>query len=126
MRLRIDPLSEIPIYRQIVHQVRHLILSGNLQGEDQLPSSRSLGLELNVNMLTVQKAYKELRDEGLIYNRRGEGAFVQGNLSQTKIICQEEILGHFQTTIQKALLYGLNEKEIRALFEQGIKESKCI
>jgi GntR family transcriptional regulator len=122
MRLRIDPLSEIPIYRQIVNQVRHLILSGNLDAEAQLPSSRNLGMELNVNMLTVQKAYKELREEGLIYNRRGEGSYVLGDLAKTQVICQGEILDHFKKIVQKAALYGLKKEEIRTLFDQSLKE----
>lgn len=123
MNLRIEPLSEIPIYRQIASQLKDMILSGTLAIDEPLPSSRNLAIELKVNMLTVQKAFKELNEEELIYYRRGEGAFVSNIKNKSKKICEDEITNQFRSSIQKAILYGLNDKEIGALFERARKES---
>jgi GntR family transcriptional regulator len=74
--LRINTSSDVPIYKQIVEQLRFKILSSKIQAHEKLPGSRALGLELKTNPLTIQKAYQELRNMGLIYNKRGEGSFV--------------------------------------------------
>ena len=62
----IDPMSRQPVYEQIIRQMERFILSGMLAPGDQLPSVRSLSLELSINPNTIQKAYSELDVRGII------------------------------------------------------------
>ena len=64
----IDPMSRQPVYEQIIRQMERFILSGMLAPGDQLPSVRSLSLELSINPNTIQKAYSELDVRGIIYS----------------------------------------------------------
>jgi GntR family transcriptional regulator len=76
MLFQIDASSMVPIYAQIVGQVRAGIASGTLRGGDPLPSARQLASELRVNPNTVAQAYRELDREGLTTVQRGQGTFV--------------------------------------------------
>jgi DNA-binding transcriptional regulator YhcF (GntR family) len=76
MLFEIDTLSAAPIYGQIAACVRRAIADGSLKPGSKLPPSRDLARELDVNMHTVQRAYSELRDEGLLELRQGRGAIV--------------------------------------------------
>ena len=66
MQLQINPADEVPIYRQIVHQVRAAVAGGYLKAGDKLPSHRELGEELVVAPLTVKKAYEVLERDGVV------------------------------------------------------------
>ena len=68
--------SDVPLYLQIRHQVRHLIISQTLKEGDLLPSIRILAAQLNINPNTVAQAYRELTNDGLITTRQGQGTFV--------------------------------------------------
>ena len=72
----IDPGDAIPIWKQIEDEIRRLIAIGRLAPDDSIPSVRDLARKLQVNPATVSKAYQELRSEGLLEVRRGEGTFV--------------------------------------------------
>jgi GntR family transcriptional regulator len=76
MQLHIQPGDEVPIYRQIMHQISDAIAGGRLRPHDRLPSQRELALELVISHLTVKKAYEELERAGLIHTQRGRGTFV--------------------------------------------------
>jgi GntR family transcriptional regulator len=76
MFLPVDPSSGLPIYRQIVDQVRRMIVAGGLAVGERLPSVRELSATLQINPLTVAKAYGELELAGLVEMRRGLGVFV--------------------------------------------------
>jgi GntR family transcriptional regulator len=76
LHLQIDPLSGIPVYRQIMDQVRYYVGSGVLEPGDQLPSIRDLAQRLAVNPTTVVKAYGELQHGQVIEMRHGKGVFV--------------------------------------------------
>ena len=78
MLFALDPSSPIPLYTQIVEQVRAAVAGDGLRPEDPLPSVRQLAAELRVNPNTVVQAYRELEREGLVYVRRGQGTFVAG------------------------------------------------
>jgi GntR family transcriptional regulator len=67
----IDPSSGVPVYRQLMDQVRFLIASGRLEPGDPLPSTRSLSAELGVNPMTVSKAYGYLERDGVVERRPG-------------------------------------------------------
>ena len=74
--LKPNPSSGVPIYLQLMEQVKHAIETGALRPGEQLPSIRPLAEELVVNPNTVAKAYRELEHEGVIELRQGAGAFV--------------------------------------------------
>ena len=66
----------VPLYLQLVQQVKHFIATGRLTAEDELPPVRVLAQQLVVNPQTVVRAYRELEMAGLIYKRRGAGTYV--------------------------------------------------
>jgi GntR family transcriptional regulator len=79
MLIEIDAASAVPIYSQIAACVRRAIGSRAIKPGDRLPPIRDLAEELDINMHTAQRAYVELRDEGLIELRQGRGAIVARN-----------------------------------------------
>lgn len=76
MWFHLDPSSGLPIYRQLVDQVKQAVVGGVLKPGDRLPSVRDLAVDLAINPHTVAKAYQELEREGVITVPRGKGAFI--------------------------------------------------
>lgn len=76
MEFRLDTASGLPVYRQIIQQIEHAILSGRLAPGDRLPTIRALSVELKVNPNTIQKAYAELELRGIVSTQVGSGTFV--------------------------------------------------
>lgn len=88
----IDYQDSRPIYEQIVENFKLQMYKGILQPDDQMPSVRSLAMELSTNPNTVQKAYAELERQGFIYTVKGRGNFVKGNDELKKSKKEELIL----------------------------------
>src|SRR6202022_2442772 len=82
---RPNPSLGVPIYLQLMEQVKHAIETGALRPGEQLPGMRPLAEELVINPNTVAKAYRELEHEGVIELRHGAGAFVSGNAQARKV-----------------------------------------
>src|SRR5438046_9328642 len=97
--LRPNPSSGVPIYLQLMEQVKHAIETGALRPGEQLPGMRPLAAELVVKPNTVAKAYRELEHEGVIELRQGAGAFVSANAEKTK----SDTLRAAQTIITAAI-----------------------
>lgn len=76
MHIELSLQDGVPIYRQIVNQVKYLIASGQLDADEELPPIRSLAEHLMVTPNTVVKAYRELESAGIVYKRRGAGTYV--------------------------------------------------
>jgi GntR family transcriptional regulator len=76
MDISINVTDGVPIYRQIVNQVKYLVASGLLQPGEELPPIRTLALQLKVTPNTIVKAYGELEMSGVVHKRRGSGTFV--------------------------------------------------
>src|SRR5262244_3022651 len=118
MLLRPNPASGVPIYLQLMEQVKHAIETGALRPGEQLPGIRPLAEELVINPNTVAKAYRELQHEGVIELRHGAGAFVAGNARSKKLT---EKLRAGQAIVSDAVerlhANGLSDEEIRRLFE---------
>ncbi len=76
MQIRVSSNDGVPIYLQIVNQVKYLVASGRLAPSEQLPPVRKLAEQLLVNPNTVARAYRELENAGVIVTRRGSGVFV--------------------------------------------------
>ena len=112
MLLEIDHHSGVPIYRQVIEQVRRQIMAGQLSEGQQLDSVRELAGRLRVNPMTISKAYALLEVEGLAQRRRGIGLFVarvrKRQKEQTKARLLEEILKKAAVT---AVQFEIPEEE---------------
>ena len=82
MDINIDLADGVPIYRQIVNQVKYLVASGLLQPGEELPPIRTLALQIKVTPNTIVKAYDELESSGVVHKRQGSGTFVSEGRQQ--------------------------------------------
>lgn len=123
MRIIINNSSMIPIYEQIVEQIRTMIVKGELASNDILPSVRSLSKELKISALTVKKAYDYLEQEGFTVTVHGKGTYVttvnQELMMEEK---KKEVELSLEMAIQKGRSSGLQDEEIRELFEMIMEE----
>jgi len=76
IQFKLDPKTGSPFYRQIIDQIKFGIAIGNLKTGEQLPTVRSLAVELKVNLNTVAKAYKELEIQNVLETQQGTGTFI--------------------------------------------------
>jgi len=119
MIFRTNPSLGVPIYLQLMEQVKHAIETGALRPGEQLPGIRPLAEELVMNPNTVAKAYRELEHEGVIELRHGAGAFVSAQARGRKpaadrVRAAQPIVA---AAIDKLRERGLSDEEIRRLFE---------
>jgi len=116
--LKPNPSSGVPIYLQLMEQVKHAIETGALRPGEQLPGIRPLAEELVMNPNTVAKAYRELEHEGVIELRQGAGAFVSDRAPAKK---DADKLRAAQATVAAAIdklrARGVTAGEIRRLVE---------
>ena len=118
MIFRPNPSLGVPIYLQLMEQVRHAIETGALRPGDQLPGMRPLAEQLVINPNTVAKAWRELEHEGIIELRHGAGAFVAaGAQSKSRSEKLRSAQGAVGVAIRKLHNDGLTEDEIRRLVE---------
>ena len=118
MLFRINPSLGVPIYLQLMEQVRHAIETGALRPGEQLPGIRPLAEELVINPNTVAKTYRELEHDGVLELRHGAGAFVSESAGAKKVT---DKLRAGQTIVAAAVerlrTRSLSDEEIRRLFE---------
>jgi GntR family transcriptional regulator len=125
LRLKLEPASPIPMYLQIIEQVRHGIAIGTLQADEEMPSVRALASKHLINPNTVARAYLELERDGLLSKRRGAGTYVSASatsLSEAhRIRAVRELL---DKALAAAIEYGLSPKQVRALVDERLAASK--
>ncbi|MHC5373515.1 GntR family transcriptional regulator [Enterococcus sp. LJL120] len=124
MHLIINHSSMVPIYEQIIEQIKENLISGELKENDMLPSIRSLAKDHKISSLTVKKAYDQLEAEGYTVTVHGKGSFIatnNQNLVQEDV--NKEIETAFEAIITKAEKAGINKKELFELFEMLLEES---
>ena len=118
MLFRPNPSSGVPIYLQLMEQVKHAIETGALRPGEQLPGMRPLAEELVINPNTVAKAYRELEHEGIIELRHGAGAFVSANAQAKKLTDKlRAAQAVVAAAVEKVRARGVTDEEIRRLFE---------
>ena len=113
----IDYKDTRPIYEQVAEKFKVLILKGAMQADEQMPSVRSLEMELSINPNTIQKAYAQLERDGFIYTVKGRGNFIAGTeklLEEKRKSCLDEIL----KLVKEALEYGVTREEIISVIGQ--------
>ena len=100
-----------PIYEQIRDGLRKLIVTGALSADEKLPSVRALAAQLAINPNTIQRAYMELEQQGLICPVKGKGSFVTDS-SRIRQIGMEETLSELKKITEKGMALGVGEEEM--------------
>lgn len=118
MKIIINTSLVVPIYEQIVDQIKMLIRNGELKENDNLPSVRTLSKELKISALTVKKAYDNLESEGFTVTVHGKGTYVAA--TNTELLLEEqkkELEADLEQAIQKGRRCGISDEDIKSLFE---------
>ena len=119
MPFRLNQSSGIPLYLQLMDQVKHAIETGELRPGDQLPAIRKLAEDLVMNPNTVARAYRELEHEGVIELKHGLGAFVSDSVvARTGPMRKARAI--VQSAIERLASLHLSEEEIRRLVENEL------
>ena len=117
-KLEIDHDSSLPVRKQLVNQLRYLVACGHFNINETLPSTRSLGEQLDISFHTVRKAYQELDDEGLLSSRVGSGYTVEERSPLAKSERMERGAKVVNETLQQLVGLGLSDAEIESLFQE--------
>ena len=126
LQFEIQPSSGVPIYRQIMDQVRALVASKRLPAGALLPSIRQLAGDLEVNMMTVSKAYSWLEAEGVLERVRGTGMRVRATMAPgTAAERQKELEPLADAMLTRALQLDLTEAQILSVVRTLIKERRA-
>jgi GntR family transcriptional regulator len=121
----LDPTSGVPFYRQIIKQVEMAIADGRLTNGAQLPTVRSLAVDLQINPNTVARAYNELEIRGIVNTQQGTGTFISDKKIELSDDERQEILGGLvRSFIATASSYGFVVDEIVDCFETLREETK--
>ena len=123
MKLIVNNSSMVPIYEQLVVQIKGMIVKGELAADTPLPSVRSLSGELKISALTVKKAYDALEAEGLVKTIHGKGTYVVG--ANRNLMLEEqkkEVESILEDALRRGKLYGLTASELREMVEILLQE----
>src|SRR5438552_1237871 len=117
MLFRPNPASGVPVYLQLIGQVKHAIDVGALRPGDQLPAIRRVAEDLVINPNTVAKAYRDLEHDGTIELRQGAGAFVTGSGHTGRVSRIQAAQPVLRAALDRLVASGLSVDEIGRLFE---------
>jgi GntR family transcriptional regulator len=121
---RVNPSSGVPLYLQLMEQVKHAVETGALRSGDQLPTIRKLAEDLVMNPNTVVRAWRELEHEGIVELRHGSGAFISD-----AVVARGKLMRKAQAIVQGAMdrlqSMEFSEDEIRRLFESELSAMRA-
>ena len=123
---RVDTSSGMPIYLQLIDQVRHFIARGLLRPGDEMPSVRALATAQRINPNTVAHAYRQLESDGIICKRRGMGTYVSehgsGGDRGTRLAAVRQQLDR---AVSEGLHLGLEPGELRSMLDQILAQAQA-
>ena len=124
MEIQVDYESGVPIYAQIMEQIKHLVATGRLKPGDQLPTIRQLAVDLRVNPNTVVHAYHELDRQGVISTQQGRGTFIARRPDERRLVemRKDRLRAIMGGALLEALSLGYEGEEIREAFEKQLEE----
>ena len=123
MRIIINNNSMIPIYEQVVSQIKSNIINGELKEGDILPSVRALSSKLKISALTVKKAYDYLETEGFVTTVHGKGTFVNAADRQLAYEARRKAVeDDLYKAIQQGYSAGLSKEEIKEIIDILMEE----
>ena len=122
----INPQSKLPLYEQLIEQLRRQIVLGAISPDAPLPSVRQLSVELGINPNTVQKAYREMEQEGLIVSVPGRGSFVTNDVGRMQERQRAAELANLEKALRQCRETGISHTAVQALANRVYKEeSSC-
>lgn len=123
IHITLDFRSGLPIYIQIMEQIRKMVAGGELQAGDQLPTVRQLATDLRINWNTVARAYKLLDEAGLISTQQGRGTYIWEAPTEevTVQLRQQALDGLTRRFLAEAARLGCSPLDVTAIFEQYLK-----
>lgn len=122
MEFQCDPTSRVPIYRQLIDQVRRAVARGKLLPGSRLPSVRVLSRELVVNPNTVARAYTELERDGMLHTRQGLGVFIaEPQAELTAAARRERFTAALDSFLTEAVHLGVSADDVLAAVQKRIK-----
>ena len=119
----LDYRDRRPIYEQVISRFQELMLTGALEKDSQLPSVRSLAMELSINPNTIQRAYMQLEQEGLIYPVKGTGNFIADS-EEVRKLSKASYIKELKTLIRKGKAMGMEAEELIYIIRECYKEEK--
>jgi GntR family transcriptional regulator len=124
MQLNIEPNNGIPIFEQVVRQVKFAVAEGVLVPGQLIPSVRVLAKSLAVNPNTIQRAYQELQTEEVLESLRGRGIAVCAGAKKRCVSDRQSLLGERVTAVvEEAIRGGLDAERLREMFEKAVKHA---
>ena len=119
----VDPRSGIPIYLQLIEQVKRAVALGTLDSGEQLPTVKALALDLTVNPNTVARAYRELERDRVIETSPGRGSFVRadGSPSEVKRAVTDVASSALSNAVRECRSLGCDAPAIRTLLEGALE-----
>ena len=112
MFIQIDNQSRVPVYEQIVVQIEKQVLLGLISAGDQIPSVRSMSMQMHLNPNTVQRAYTELDRKSLIYTISGVGSFISEGALDVLKNEKRKLIPVLEDRIKELALAGITKKEV--------------
>ena len=118
LQIQLDMRSDVPIYLQIVEQIRQLVASGTLKPGDQLPTVRQLAAELRINFNTVARSYRILDESGLISTQHGRGTYIweQPTAETSQRLRQEGLQALTRRFLSQSSRLGFSPAEVAEQF----------
>jgi GntR family transcriptional regulator len=118
----VDPRSGVPLYLQLIEQVKRAIAVGALRPGEQLPTVKALALDLTVNPNTVARVYRELERDGVIDTSPGRGSFVRtdGGALEARRAVADVAQTAFEAAVREAIALGLSREETNELMARTI------
>jgi GntR family transcriptional regulator len=124
MLIVVDPHSGVPVYRQLMDQIKFHIASGLIKPGDELPSTRGLSAELGVNPMTISKAYSYLEKEQVVERRPGRPLVVKAyEDQQIKDRKLEQLRESLALTVTMVKQLGIEPRDALAIFNSLLTES---
>jgi len=122
MHISIDLESGVPIYTQIVDRIEQMVVSGQLQPGEQLPTIRQLAADLRVNYNTVGRAYLILDQEGVISTQQGRGTYVTTRLDEAQLqrLRIDKLRSMIGQVVAEARVLGYSRPEIERVVQEQL------
>jgi GntR family transcriptional regulator len=122
MQVKLDFRSGIPIYVQIMDQIKHLVATGVLRPDDQLPTVRQMASDLRINFNTVARAYRMLDEAGVISTQQGRGTYIldQPSPEAAERLRQQSLRALTHRYLARAFQLDFSQEEIQTAFEHAL------